>query len=303
MTNQEVAKLLRNVAAVYLLTGENRFKIIAYEKTAHSIQNSPVEIQDLWREGKLSSLSGLGPAINSHLDELFRKGEVKHFKRVLKRVSESIFPLLDIPGFGPKKASKLVSELKLKEAKTVVDSLLKAAKQGRIAVVEGFGTKSQEDIIEAIKRFKKGQIKENRILLSYDWNTADEVIQYLKEFKGVLDVQPLGSLRRKVATIGDIDIAVATNDPEGVINWFVKNPKVNKIIDQGQSGATVILENGRQIDLRVQIPERFGTMLQYFTGSKNHNIRLRELALKKGLSLSEYGIKPIDNSQKSQKYQ
>ncbi len=293
MTNLEIADLLRKIAAAYVVKDENHFKIMAYERAADSIEHSTSEIKDLWDDGKLGDVPGIGPAIAQHLDELFKTGKVTHFDQVIKGLPEAMFPLLKIPGFGPKKAYKLVKILKLSKAETAVEDLEKAAASGKIADIEGFGEKSQADILESIASFKKGQVKENRMNLPYADSLAKEIIAYLKKNAAVQRVDPLGSLRRCVATIGDIDISVATNKPEEVIEWFIKYPRKQKIIERGPSGASLLLGNGRQVDLRVQKPSAYGAMLQYFTGSKNHNIHLREVALKQGLSLSEYGMKKL----------
>lgn len=294
MTNLEIAKLLRAVAASYIIKNENRFKIMAYERAADSIEHSTSEVKDLWEDGKLDSIPGIGPSIAAHLNELFRTGRVAHFEQIMKSLPKAMFPLLSVPGFGPKKAYKLVKILKLTNPETVIEDLEKAANEGEIALIEGFGEKSQEDILEALESFKKGQVKENRMVLPIASAIAQEVIDYLKKCPATSKVDPLGSLRRKVATIGDIDIAVATEKPEQVVKWFVAYPKKQKVIESGPTGATLLLQNGRQVDLRVQKPTSYGAMLQYFTGSKHHNIHLRELALKKGYSLSEYGIKKIN---------
>lgn len=297
MINKEIAKLLHKVAAAYILKNENRFKIIAYEKAAETLASNTIEAKDLWKEGKLLTIPGIGKTLASHLEELFRTGKVKHFEIVFRGLPSALFPLIDLPGFGAKKAYKLASELMLKNPNTAVDDLLKAAKQGKIAPLPSFGEKSQSDIIEAIARFKKGQIKENHMPLSYAYAIAAEILEYLKRSNDVEEAVLLGSLRRMTPTIGDIDIAVATDNPSGVVDWFLSYPKKAKLVEKGAGGATIFLSNGHQVDLRVQSPEKFGAMLQYFTGSKNHNIRLREFALKQGLSLSEYGIKPIKKTQ------
>ncbi len=298
MTNQELARLLRKIAAAYLVKNENRFKIMAYERAAESLENATSEASDLWQEGKLDEIQGIGPSIAGHLNELFKKGKVRHFEQVLKGLPEAMFSLLALPGFGPKKAYKLAKVLKLKSAKTALTDLEKVAKKGKIAVIEGFGEKSQKEILESLQSFKKGQLKENRMNLSLASALAREIIGYLKLCPQSLRINPLGSLRRQVATIGDIDIAVATQNPQEVIDWFVKYPRKQKLVEKGPTGASLLLHNGRQVDLRVQKPKAYGAMLQYFTGSKNHNVHLRELALKQGLSLSEYGIKKV-KSQKS----
>jgi DNA polymerase (family X) len=292
-TNKDIARLLRQVAAAYTVTGESFFRTAAYERAAETIENSTLEVKDLWEERKLSGIPGIGASLSSHLDELFRTGSVKHFESVLKKLPQGMFALLDIPGFGPKKAFKLASIFKLEVAETAVVNLLKAAEQGKIAKLEGFGTKSQEDIIAAIGRFLGGQDKESRMPLPYASEIAEQIILYLKKLPEVTEAVPLGSLRRQVATIGDIDIAVSTQAPEKVLNWFINFPKKRELVEKGPAGATIRLSSGKQVDLRVQTPDKFGTMLQYFTGSKNHNIHLREVALKKGLSLNEYGIKTI----------
>ncbi len=299
MTNKEIAKLFWKIAAAYTLKNENRFKILAYEKAADSLENSIFEAKDLWKEGKLSNISGIGKTIASHLDELFRTGEVRHFKTVFAGLPAALFPLLDLPGFGAKKAYKLAKELSLKNKNKAVEELFAAAKSGRIAPIEGFGEKSQSDIIESIERFRKGQVKENRMPLPYAAAIALEVISYLKKHKNTKEAVTLGSLRRMVATIGDIDIAVATTDPTATTDWFTAYPKTASVVEKGLGGATILLTNGRQVDMRVQQPAKFGAMLQYFTGSKNHNVKLRELALKKGFSLNEYGMKAMTKSQKS----
>lgn len=298
MTNQKIAEILRNVAASYFINGENKFKIIAYNKAAETIQNSLVEARDLWKEGKLSAIPGVGKSIASYLDELFRTGKVKHFEKILQSMPQAMFPLLNVPGFGPKKAFKLVMILKLTNPETVIKDLFKAAKDHRIASIEGFGDRSQKDIMEALERFTRGRMKENRMPLLYADIQATAITTYLKHNKDTIEALPLGSLRRKVATIGDIDIAVSTNNPKSVIDWFLKYPKMEKTIEKGSSGASILLDNGIQVDLRIQYPGKFGAMLQYFTGSKRHNIHLREIALRHDLSLSEYGIKPLSQKQK-----
>ena len=214
MTNLEIAEILRNVAAAYEILDENRFKIIAYERAADSIEHLTSEAKDLWDDDKLDEIPGIGPAIAGHLDELFRKGHSRHIEMVMAKLPASLFPLLSVPGLGPKKAFKLVSELKLPSAKTVIADLAKAAKAGKIAPIEGFGEKSQADILEGIAIFKRGQTKAHRMPLPLADSLARDVIKHLKEHKATGRVDALGSLRRQVSTIGDIDIAAATTKPQ-----------------------------------------------------------------------------------------
>lgn len=290
--NQEIAKLLRAVAAAYTVKKGDRFKIMAYERAAASIEHSTSEAKDLWDDGKLGQLPGVGSGITSHLDELFRTGRVKHFEQVMLGLPLAMFKFLSIPGIGAKTAYKLCKNLKIEDPKRALVELEKAAKAGKIRALEGFGEESEKDILGGIEAFKKGQIKEKRMLLPYADALAQEMLGYLKACPAVSRADALGSLRRMVPTIGDIDIAAETKKPKRVIDWFVKYPKISRILGKGEEALVrIILKNGRQIDLRLQKPDAYGAMLQYFTGGKNHNIHLRELALKKEMSLSEYGIK------------
>ena len=292
MTNLEIAELLRRVAAAYQILEENRFKIIAYERAADSIEHLTSELKDYWDDKKLDEIPGIGSGIAGSLDELFRTGRIKHFDAVMKKLPSAVYPLLLIPGIGPKKAYKLVKELNLKSEKTVIADIERAVKSGKIAPIEGFGEKSQGDILTNLQTYKKGTIKENRMALPIADNIARQIIAHLTKHPEVKQVDALGSLRRQVSTIGDIDLSVATTKPQEVVAHFLKYPHT-EIIEQGPTGASIRLHNGRQVDLRVAKPAFYGAMLQYFTGSKNHNIALRSWALTKGLSLSEYGVKHV----------
>ncbi len=302
MSNQEIAKILRNVAAAYSIKDDRkfRFQILAYQKAADTIGHLNTEISEYYKSNNLDSLPGIGASIKSHIEELFKKGKVSHFEWVLKGIPQAVFPLLDIPSFGPKRAYILTKSFKLNNPQTVIDDLEKAAKKGKIADLPGFGEKSQSDILKVIEEFRRGAGKTTRMVLPYAQDVADKLVSYLKQLKDVKRVEPLGSLRRKAATIGDIDLAVASNHPKAVIDYFVSYPYLERVIEKGDVSASILVSGGRQIDLMIQAPESFGSLLQHFTGSKNHNVRLREYALKKNLSLSEYGIK--DKKSKIQKF-
>lgn len=302
MTNVEIAKLLRQIAAAYLVKDEKkfRFQIIAYTRAADSVEHATSEVKDLWENGKLESLAGIGPSIKSHLEELFKTGKVKRFEWVMKDLPKAMFPLLEIPSFGPKTASRLVEELGLRDPKTVVGDLEKKAKEGKIAKLAGFGAKSEQDILRAISEYRQGVAKDVRMVLPYAYEIATKVVDYLKKSKIIKQVYPLGSLRRMVATIGDIDIAVASDEPKKAVEHFTRYPGIQRVIEKGERTSSIIVTGGQHIDLMVQPENAFGSLLQHFTGSKHHNVALREYALKKGLSLSEYGIK--SKARKLQKY-
>lgn len=293
MSNLEIARLLRTVAAAYIVKDEKKFyfQIVAYQRAADAIEHATSEVKDLWDDKKLDTIAGVGESIAGSLDELFRTGKVKHFEEITKDLPKSLFPLLDIPKIGPKTAYKLVTNLRLDNAKTVVDDLEKKAKAHLIAELEGFGDKSEADILRSIDEYKKGLAKSSRMLLPYAYELAQKILDHLKASKDVIRAESLGSLRRMASTIGDIDIAVSTKNPKSAIDWFTKFKGADRIIEKGKATASIIVSGNRQVDLMVQGPDGFGALLQHFTGSKHHNIHLREKAQEQGLSLSEYGIK------------
>ncbi len=291
MSNQDIAKLLRDVAAAYSIKDEKKyiFQIIAYQKAMDIIAHLPVEIGDLLKSGE--KIAGVGPSIQAYIKELLANGSVQHFESVLNEVPRSVFPLLDVTTLGPKKAFKLVVALNLNNPDTVIDDLANAAEKDKISTIPTFGEKSQADILRALQEFKLGKTKLNRMALPYAFGLAKTVEEYLKLSKEAILVSPLGSLRRMRSTIGDIDFAVASNNPQKLIDYFVKYPGLERIIERGDAGSSILVTGGRQVDLIVQKPESFGSLLQHFTGSKYHNVALREHAIKKGMSLSEKGIK------------
>ncbi len=288
-SNVEVARLLRAVSASYQLKDPERlrFKIIAYDRAAGAVEHLSSEIKDLYDEGRLDEIPGIGKSIALHLTELFKKGRSSHFDKVMEGIPKQVFILMDLPGIGPKTALKLVKALRLHKEKDPVLALEKAAQEGKIARIEGFGEESQADILQAISQSRI----QKRMLLSYASGIAERVVQWLRGEPAVLKIEVLGSLRRQVSTVGDIDIAVASEKPILVIERFINFPQAERIIEKGEKTSSILLLSNVQVDLMVTHPSSYGSLLQHFTGSKHHNIALREFALKKGYSLSEYGIK------------
>lgn len=285
MTNLQIAKLLRAVAAVLELSGEdNRFRIVAYERAADAVEHASSEVKDLWDDGKLKDLAGIGDAIASHLDELFRTGKVKHFDSLLQAFPPAMFELMEIPGVGPKTALKLCKQYGITKAHTAISKLQKAAKRDNL-------NKITQGIIEL-------QGRSRRLLLNVAGTISDSVLDWLKKCPQVKRTDTLGSLRRQASTVGDIDISVASNHPDQVIKHITQYPKKTRVLEAGEHTASLILPNDYQVDLMVQPLESYGSLLQHFTGSKHHNIALREYAMKIGYSLSEYGIKKL-NAQSS----
>lgn len=300
-TNVEVARLLRHVAAAYTIQSEAkyRFQILAYQKAADSIESSSKELKDIIKDNALDSLSGIGSSMKNHILELFKEGEVEYFNNILKNISPAVFPLLDIPTFGPKKAFKLVDKFKLEDPKTVISDVYKLAEEDKISSLEGFGEKSQSDIKRAIDEYKLGKTKTSRMVLAIASEISDTMLAYLKKSPDVKEAFTLGSLRRMKSTIGDVDIAVSSENPQAVLDHFNAYPYKDRVIERGEITSSIILSGNKQVDLMVLKPEMLGSLLQHFTGSKEHNVHLREYALKKGYSLSEKGIKLKDGTLKT----
>lgn len=265
MSNLQIAELLRSVAASYQLkdTEKNKFKIIAYERAADAVEHASSELKDLWDDGNLKEVPGIGPAIAGHLDELFRTGKSKHFEEIMKGIPPKAFKLMEIPGIGIKTAMKMIAE------------------------------GNQKEIAEKLKEVEEKEKKGKRHLLPYAAVTAELIIDWMKRDRNVVQIDPLGSLRRQASTIGDIDLSIATDAPAEVLEHFTKYPDSQKTVEKGDTTAAIMVPGDIKVDLMVQPESSYGALLQHFTGSKHHNIALREYALKRGLSLSEYGIKNL----------
>ncbi|MDO8573281.1 MAG: PHP domain-containing protein [Candidatus Daviesbacteria bacterium] len=280
ISNQQLAGMLRSVAVAYTLnkTG-NIFQIRAYENAADSIEHSTTEIFDLWQEGNLNHIPGLGESLKAHLDEFFKTGKVKHWDDVKKGIPEVVFELLDIPGIGAKTALSL--------AKLGVKSKddLSAMIENGVLVSAGFSEKLSKKISDVLK-WKKLDIFAGRMSLPYADAQAEKVLEYLKKCPDIENANVLGSLRRMVATVGDLDFAVASRNPQKAVDYFCKMPGTSKIINHGENKATVLLNSGLQLDLLVESPGNYGTLLQHFTGSKNHNIHLNEFAKKNKINIT-----------------
>jgi DNA polymerase (family 10) len=288
--NGVVAELLRDIAAAYQVKNDknSRFKIIAYQRAADAVEHLSSEIKDMWDEDKLGDIPGVGPSIAQHLDELFKTGKSKHFDEVMDGLPPSMFPLMKVQGIGPKRAYNIATNIKISVDDPYGD-LEKAIQDGKVAELERMGEETQKDILQSLAEIK-GRSK--RILLPHAESIANEIIAWMEKLPEVKKISTLGSLRRKNSTVGDIDISVATNHGEKVMDHFVNYPKKSRVLGKGEHSASIVVPGDIQVDLKVQPPEAYGSLLQHFTGSKHHNIALREYSIKKGFSLSEYGIKP-----------
>lgn len=293
LTNRQVAHLLRQVAAVLEVKGENRFRIRAYDNAADAIENSASSVLGLFNQNKLSSIGGIGVHLQAHLADLFTHGHSKHFDHLKRQVPAGMFPLLDLPGVGPKKAYKLAKKFKLTNESTALSQINKFASSGQIALIPGFGEQSQQDILSSIEL--QQSVSDARIRIDHADAISAQIISYLSQCPAVEEISVLGSLRRRLETIGDLDIGVATNKPAKLLDHIRAYSSVTKIIAAGPKLIRFHHQSGFGIDVKIVSPESWGSLLQHFTGSKAHNIKLREHALNIGLSLSEYGIKKKKN--------
>lgn len=285
MTNLEIAKIFREMAALYEMQ-EVQFKPRAYERVARSLESLGKNAADLYQEGGLSALEkipGVGRGIAFHIEELLKTGELKIYKKLKKSVPVDLDELLSIEGVGPKTIQILYKKLKIKS----VADLEAAALSGKIAKIPRFGEQSQKKILKGLEFHKKSH---GRYLLGHILPISREIETRLKKIPGVDKVQTAGSIRRRQETIGDIDTLITAKHPEKVMEIFTRMPDVSEIISCGPTKTTVRLKFGIQADVRILPPEDYGAALQYFTGDKNHNIETRKIAIKKGLKLSEYGI-------------
>ncbi len=289
-TNAQVADQLRHMAAAYEVEGADFFRVRAYQNAAESIDHLGANLSDLWEQNRLDEVAGLGESLTSHLDELFRTGKVKHFDQVKKKLPAGMFALLGLPEVGPKTAFKLAKELKLTTARSARSKLLTAARQGRLAEIEGIGPKTAAMLMSVLTQKHSAQ-EEERLFLPDAAAIAQDVMAFLQTIPAVKETAALGSLRRRSATVGDIDIGVKSEHPAVVLAHLHKFDHVRRWIASGENTASFIHRSGKQVDVKIHQSRGWGSMLQHYTGSKAHNIHLRTLAKEKGLSLSEYGIK------------
>lgn len=284
-TNREVAKLFANIGDLLEIKGENRFKVLAYRKAAENIANLGQDLYDLWEADQdLKRIEGIGQAIAEKTDELFSTGKLGFWEKLITEVPESLVEVLAIADVGPKLAKTMWQELGL----TSVAEVKAAAQQGRLQKLPRMGAKSEARILASIEALERRET--DRVHLGVAWPAAMRVLAALKDLPETLKAEAAGSLRRMRETIGDLDFLVATETPASVMAAFKVLPDVEQVIAAGETKTSVRFRNGLQADLRCLEPKYWGAALQYFTGSLNHNVKVRELAQKKGYSLNEYAL-------------
>lgn len=283
MKNREVVKLLQEIGQLLELKGENPFRVRSYEKAAQNIASLTEPIEKFVSNDRLETIPGVGEGIAKKIKEYLETGKLKYFNELKKDFPEGLLKILSVPGIGSKTAKTLYDELKIKS----LAQLEKAAKEHRLSELHRLGEKTEENILRGIQMVRKGG---ERILLSSALFLAKPIIEELGKCPDVKDINLAGSIRRKKETIKDIDILCTAKKSDVVMSKFVNLSQVKEILAQGETKSSIILDENIQVDLRVIKPESYGAALMYFTGSKDHNIALRELGRKKGYKINEYGL-------------
>jgi DNA polymerase (family 10) len=287
--NAELADQLDLLADLSEILGEEAFKVIAYRRAATRIRESPSSIAELALEGKAKELPGIGRTIEQKVVEVVEEGEIQALKRRRERVPVGVVDFLRLPGVGPKTAARIWSELGV----TTLEGLAAAAESGRLRDLSGLGAKSEEKILKALAA-GAGKKKEPRGLLGRALPAVQRVVGELRAHPAAIAVSEAGSVRRRRETVRDLDLIATSTDPRALIDAFCGAPWVAEVTARGDTKATVVGHDGLRFDLRVVPPECYGNVLQHFTGSKDHNIALREDAVRRGLSISEYGVMIVE---------
>jgi len=283
MKNAEVIAMLEETADLMEIAGENPFKARAYRRAAEAVSALREPIEELVKARKLNTIEGIGESIARDITEFLQQGTTTRLEQLRAKYPSQLRTLLEIQGVGPRTVAMLYDRLKI----ATVEQLEEAAKSGKLTKLPGMGEQKVKNILEGIQLWRQHQ---GRLPLYAALEIAERIVNALKELPEVEQILPAGSLRRWKETVGDLDILVATRNSQPIMDKFVSLPEVQKVLAHGPTKSSVLTENNFQVDLRAVEPESFGAAAQYFTGSKAHNIALRNLALKRGLTVNEYGV-------------
>jgi DNA polymerase (family 10) len=283
MDKEQVAEILAEIGTLLELKGENPFKTRAYVNAARTIESLGEPLSKIVAENRLGEIKGIGEALTKKITELVTTGELKYYDELKASIPPGLIEMLEIPGLGPKKIQALNQKL----AVDSVEKLEAACQAGKVAKLDGFGEKTQSNLLEGIERRRTYASKH---LLSEALRAAEPLLDGLRGHPDVIRCSAAGSLRRVKEVIGDIDLLASSKKPAEVIGGFVAQPDIIKVSARGETKASVILDGGIQCDLRVVSDQEFPFALAYFTGSKEHNIVMRQRAIQRGLRLNEYGL-------------
>ncbi len=300
MKNRELALLFEKMADILEFKGENPFKVSAYRKASRLLGDLTQDIEELAERGELRKIPGIGEGISQKIEEYLKTGGISKFEEVRRGISDELIALMDIPGIGPKTLALLHKERKIES----LNQLEKAVENGSLIGLPGMGEKKIENIRRGIQLLKQSQ---GRMNLGMAFPVAKQIVESLRKKAGTEKVQWAGSLRRMREDIGDIDVLATGPDHQKIVHAFTHLSEVKEVLASGETKASVIVEGGLQIDLRVVEEDSFGAALQYFTGSKAHNIHLRSIAKARGIKINEYGVfkgeKKIGGREESDVYQ
>jgi DNA polymerase (family 10) len=288
MENREIAAVFEELGAILRILQEDpkwQFKAVAYDRAKRSIESYPERLEDMARDPgrKLTEVPGVGADLAAKIKELLDTGQSSYHQEQLKKIPRSLLDIIQVQGIGPQKARLFYHELGIQ----TLEQLRSAAQAGRLRELPGMSEKSERNILKALEVFERAA---GRFRLDTAYETAQELAAYIREVKGAERVEPAGSLRRGRETVGDLDLLVTGGERARVAEHFVKFPRVAQVLVKGEDKVSVKLTNEMQVDVRLLDPQSFGAALQYFTGSKEHNVALRERAKRRGWKLSEYGL-------------
>lgn len=290
ISNSELARIFNEIGDMLEISGEVVYKAVAYRRVADAVERYPDDVAGLFRQGSPPKLPGAGAALTAKLAELAETGRLEYHQRLRAQVPDGLLDMLRVPGVGPRTVKLLHGELGIDS----LESLRAAAEAGGLRHVKGISERTEANVLEGIARISR---RETRLLIHDADALIGDLVDRLRNVRGVRRIEPAGSLRRRRATIGDLDLLAAVDDPAAVIAALDGMPEVEKILSAGSDKSSIILREGPQVDLMVCAPQAWGTHLVHFTGSRDHNIGLRGMALDRGWSLSEKGFKVIESGE------
>ena len=292
-TNADLAERFELLADMLELDGADAFRLAAYRRAAARIRESAVPVAQLAIDGKATRLSGIGGTIEAKIVEVVETGDMAAMAKLRDKLPSGLVDVMHVPGLGPKTARKLWGELGVES----LDDLRAAAEQERLRGLPGLGPKSEEKVLKVLSKPARESADTGRTLLGKVLPAVRRAVEEIEE-SGLADrVSEAGSVRRRAETSRDLDLIATAEDPPALTAFFVERPWVAEVVAKGSTKATVVSHDGHRFDLRVVPPENYGSLLQHFTGSKDHNVALREEAVRKGLSISEYGVKNVETEE------
>ena len=294
MDKKDISEVLDRIGTMLEIKGENPFKIRAYFSGARTLQTMEEDLGEVIESGKLGEVPGIGKALTEKIETLFTTGELAFYDKLVASVPAGLMDLLDIPGLGGKKIKVLHDKLAIDS----IDSLRLACEAGKVAELKGFGKKTEEKILSGIENREAYAARH----LWWDARSVvEKILPGLEALPEVERVEAAGSFRRGMETVGDLDFLVASSNPAPIMDWFTSMDSIAEVTAHGDTKSSVRLEGGMQADLRVVPTAQFYFALHHFTGSKDHNVRMRQKALSMGLSLSEWGLRPEEQKDSSRK--